>query len=193
MHPPVDTPPATHPCTLLAGPVSCASMQRLSQTLIQLNLATREHHVAADAPWLELLVPTVTKRQYIEHLIKVYGFEAPLEAALHYTPGLSALVDLRSRVRSGLIVQDLMRLGMGPGRTAALGQRFVTFSSTIEALAWMYVAERAPLLHGAIRRYLTLRIPELACASNYLSAYDGVAGDRWSDLGNALEIISHVP
>jgi heme oxygenase len=168
-------------------------MQRLSRTLIQLNLATREHHVAADAPWLELLVPTVTKRQYVEHLIKVYGFEAPLEAALHYTPGLSALVDLRSRVRSGLIVQDLMRLGMGPGRLAALGQRFVTFSSTIEALGWMYVAERATLLHGAIRRYLTLRIPELACASSYLSVYDGVAGDRWSDLGNALETISHAP
>jgi heme oxygenase len=168
-------------------------MQRLSRTLIQLNLATREHHVAADAPWLELLVPTVTKRQYIEHLIGVYGFEAPLEAALHYTPGLSALVDLRSRVRSGLIVQDLMRLGMGPGRIAALGQRFVTFSSTIEALGWMYVAERATLLHGAIRRYLTLRIPELAAASSYLSAYDGVAGDRWSDLGNALETVSHAP
>jgi hypothetical protein len=119
------------------------SMQRLSRMLIQLNLATRDHHVAADAPWLELLVPTVTKRQYIDHLIRVYGFEAPLEAALHYTPGLSALVDLRSRVRSGLIVQDLMRLGMSPGRIAGLGQRFVTFSSTIEALGWMYVAERA--------------------------------------------------
>ena len=168
-------------------------MQRLSRTLIQLNLATQEHHVAADAPWLELLVPTVTKRQYIEHLISVYGFEAPLEAALHYTPGLSTLVDLRSRVRSGLIVQDLMRLGMSPGRIAALGQRFVTFSSTIEALGWMYVAERATLLHGAIRRYLTLRLPELGCATSYLAAYDGVAGDRWSDLGTALETVSQLP
>jgi heme oxygenase len=168
-------------------------MQRLSRTLIQLNLATQEHHVAADAPWLELLVPTVTKRQYIEHLVKVYGFEAPLEAALRYTPGLSALVDLRSRVRSGLIVQDLMRLGLGAGRIAALGQRFMTFSSTIDALGWIYVAERATLLHGAIRRYLTLRLPELGCASSYLSAYDGVAGDRWSDLGNALETVSRGP
>ena len=168
-------------------------MQRLSRTLIQLNLATREHHVAADAPWLELLVPTVTTRQYIDHLVRVYGFEAPLEAALRYTPGLSALVDLRSRLRSGLIVQDLMRLGMGAGRIAALGQRFVTFSSTIEALGWMYVAERATLLHGAIRRYLTLRLPELSCATSYLAAYDGVAGDRWSDLGAALETVSHAP
>ena len=168
-------------------------MQPFSRTLIQLNLATQEHHVAADAPSLELMVPTVTRRQYVEHLIKVYGFEAPLEAALHYTPGLSALVDLRSRVRSGLIVQDLMRLGMGAGRIAALGQRFITFSSTIEALGWMYVAERATLLHGAVRRYLTLRVPELGGATSYLSAYDGVAGDRWSELGNALESVTHAP
>jgi len=168
-------------------------MEQLSRTIIQLNLATREHHVAADAPWLELLVPAVTRRQYIEHLIKVYGFEAPLEAALRYTPGLSALVDLRSRLRSGLIVQDLMRLGLGAGRIAALRQRFVTFSSTVEALGWMYVAERATLLHGAVRRYLTLRVPELGHATSYLSAYDGVAGDRWSDLGNALQTVARAP
>jgi heme oxygenase len=168
-------------------------MQRLSRTLIQLNLATWEHHVAADTPWLELLAPTVTRRQYIEHLIRVYGFEAPLEAALRYTPGLSTLVDLRSRVRSGLIVQDLMRLGLGAGRIATLGQRFMTFSSTIEALGWMYVAERATLLHGAVRRYLPLRIPELGSATSYLSAYDGVAGDRWSDLCGALETAAPAP
>jgi heme oxygenase len=137
-------------------------MQRLSKTLIQLNLATREHHVAADAPWLELLVPTVTRRQYIEHLIKVYGFEAPLEAALRYTPGLSALVDLRSRLRSGLIVQDLMRLGLSAGRSA-------------------------------VRHYLTLHVSDLGNATSYLSAYDGVAGDRWSDLGNALQTVARAP
>lgn len=168
-------------------------MQRLARTLIQLNLATREHHVAADSPWLDLLVPTVSRRQYIEQLIKVYGFEAPLEAALRYTPGLSGLVDLRSRVRAGLIVQDLMRLGLGPGRIATLGQRFMTFSSTVEALGWMYVAERATLLHGSVRRYLTLHISDLGNATSYLAAYDGVAGDRWSDLGGALETVAHTP
>jgi len=168
-------------------------MQRLSRTLIQLNLATRDHHVAADTPWLELLVPQVTRRQYIAQLIKVYGFEAAMEAALRYTPGLSALVDLRPRVRAGRIVQDLIRLGLGAGRIATLGQRFMTFSSTTEALGWMYVAERATLLHGAVRRYLTLHIPDLGGAISYLAAYDGVAGDRWSDLGNALESVAHTP
>jgi heme oxygenase len=168
-------------------------MERLSRTLIQLNLATREHHLAADAPWLELLVPTFTRRQYIEQLIKVYGFEAPLEAALRYTPGLSALVDLRPRLRAGLIVQDLMRLGLSPGRIAALPQRFTTFSAPAEALGWMYVAERTTLLHGSLRRYLSLHIPEVAAASNYLSVYDGMVGQRWSDLGEALDTVAYLP
>jgi heme oxygenase len=168
-------------------------MQRLSRTLIQLNLATREHHFAADAPWLDLMVPIVRKHDYVQHLIQVYGFEAPLEAALRYTPGLSALVDLRPRLRAGLIVQDLMRLGLTPGRIAALPQRFTSFSAPAEALGWMYVAERTTLLHGSLRRYLGLHIPEAASASAYLSVYDGAVGQRWSDLGAALDAVAYLP
>jgi len=162
-------------------------MLQLSRTLIQLNLATQEHHIAADAAWLELLVPTVTRAHYVEHLIKVYGFEAPLEAALRYTPGLSSLIDVRPR--AGLIAQDLMRLGLSAGQIATLGQRFMTFSSTTEALGWMYVAERATLLHDAVRRYLVRRIPALGEALSYLAAY-GIAGGRWSELGHALEEVA---
>jgi heme oxygenase len=163
-------------------------MQPPSRTLVQLNLATREHHAAADAVWLQLLLPTVTKNHYIEHLIKVYGFEAPLEAALRYTPGLSSLVDLRPRVRAGVVVQDLMRLGLGAARIATLGQHFMTFASPTEALGWMFVAERATLLHSAVRHYLTLHIPDLGSATSYLEAH-GVSGS-WSDLGNALETVA---
>lgn len=168
-------------------------MQRLSRTLIQLNLATREFHTPADAGWLALRSPTVNKAQYIEQLVKVYGFEAPLEAALRYTPGVTALVDLRPRMRAGLIVQDLVRLGMTPGRIAGLPQRFLSFGSVAEALGWLYVAERATLIHGSIRRYLAVRIPEAAHATAYLSAYDGVAAQRWSDFGTALETVADSP
>ena len=168
-------------------------MQRLSRTLIHLNVVTREHHAAADVPWLRLMVPTVGRHAYLSHLIKVYGFEAPLEAAFRYTPGLSALVDLRVRTRAGLVVQDLMRLGLSPARIAQLEQRFVTFSSAAEALGWMYVAERSTLLHGAVRRYLAQHVPEVADATRYLSAYDGVAGARWADLGDALDATAQIP
>jgi heme oxygenase len=168
-------------------------MKPLSRTLIQLNLATRKHHAMADGLWLGLMVPSVRKSDYLRQLVTVYGFEAPLEAALRYTPGLNALVDLRAHGRTGLLVQDLMRLGVGPGRIAGLAQRFTTFSSSAEALGWMYVVERATLLHGGARRFLTARLPELTTASSYLSAYDGVTGDRWSDLGGALDAVAATP
>lgn len=178
-------------CTVIAD-VPCV-VQRLSRTLIQLNIATRLHHASADAPWLDLMVPTIGKTQYVKHLIKVYGFEASLEAAFRYTPGLSTLVDLRTRTRSGLLAQDLMRLGLGPARIAELPQRFAMFAGAGEALGWMYVIERSTLLHGGVRRQLTLRVPDISNAMSYLSAYDGVAGRRWSDFGCALETVAHSP
>src|SRR4030081_2093862 len=104
-------------------------MQRLSRTVIQLNIATREHHLAVDAPWLDLMDPTVGKHRYVKHLVKIYGFEAPVEAAFRYTPGLGELVDLRARTRSGLLAQDLMRLGMSASRLTDMPQRFTTFAT----------------------------------------------------------------
>lgn len=168
-------------------------MQRLSRTVIQLNMATRTHHVEADTPWLDLMVPTIGKHDYLKHLLKVYGFEAPLEAAFRYTPGLSALVDLRARMRSGFIAQDLMRLGMSAARLADSPQRFTTFASPAEALGWMYVIERSTLLHGGVRRYVTRHVPDASEATSYLAAYDGATGIRWSELGSAFDAISPSP
>ena len=168
-------------------------MQRLSRTVIQLNMATRAHHVEADTPWLDLLVPTVGRHRYLSHLLKVYGFEAPLEAAFRYTPGVGALVDLRARMRSGLIAQDLIRLGVSAARLADLPQRFITFAGPAEALGWMYVIERATLLHGGVRRYLTQHIPGAGEATSYLAAYEGSVGQRWSELGSAFDAISPSP
>jgi len=139
------------------------------------------------------MVPGVTPHRYLKHLVKIYGFEAPLEAAFRYTPGFSGLIDLRARNRSGLLVQDLLRLGMSASRLADLPQRFTTFASAADALGWMYVIERATLLHGGVRRYLLQRLPELATATSYLAAYDGEAGLRWNELGNALDAVAQSP
>lgn len=167
--------------------VCCRVVQRLSRTLLQLNIATRSYHVDADTPWLDLTVPRVEPQHYVSHLIKVYGFEAPIESAFRYTPGLASRVDLRSRTRAGLLAHDLMRLGVSASQLAQLPQRFTTFGSVIEALGWMYVVERSTLLHPGVHRDLALRLPEVACASTYLTAYDGMASLRWSELGIALD------
>jgi heme oxygenase len=164
-------------------------VQRLSRTLLQLNVATRRHHDAADAPWLDLMVPSVDPRQYIHHLIRIFGFEAPLESALRYTPGLSTLIDLRARTRTGLLAQDLMRLGMTASVITGLPQRFIAFNDACDALGWMYVVERSALRHGGVLRYLVEHMPEINRASSYLAAYDAETGNRWSELGGALDIV----
>ena len=164
-------------------------VQRLSRTLLQLNVATRKHHDAADAPRLGLMVPTVDQQQYVDHLIRIFGFEAPLESALRYTPGLSALIDLRARTRTGLLAQDLMRLGMPASLITGLPQRFIAFHDVCDALGWMYVVERSALRHGGVLRYLLEHLPEINRASSYLAAYDAATGNRWSELGAALDVV----
>ena len=168
-------------------------VQRLSRTLLQLNIATRKHHDAADAPWLDLMVPSVDQQDYVDHLVKIYGFEAPLDSALRYTPGLNALIDLRARTRTGLLAQDLMRLGMSASQIARLPQRFIAFSDAIDALGWMFVVERSALRHGGVLRYLVEHIPEINRASSYLAAYDAATGNRWSELGAALDSVGSAP
>jgi heme oxygenase len=164
-------------------------LDQASRSLLELNLETRSHHAAADAPWLELVRPRTTLADYRRRLIKAYGFAAPLEAAFAYTPNLRLLLDLRERSRAGLIAQDLIRLGMSPGEVANLPQTFplAPFGAPIEALGWMYVDERCTLLHESIRRQLVERVPEAAQASAYLAAYAGHASARWQQFGHVLD------
>ncbi|HEY0191894.1 MAG TPA: biliverdin-producing heme oxygenase [Kofleriaceae bacterium] len=165
----------------------------MSRTLIQLNLATRPHHAEADQHWLDLMAPSVNRERYEALLVLVYGFEAPLDSAFRYTPGLSSLVELRGRTRTGLLAQDLMRLGLTASQIAQLPQRFTTFSSAAEALGWMYVFERATLVHGSTRRHLLQRMPDLTCATSYLEAYDSITSLRWGELGSALDAVATTP
>ena len=155
---------------------------------MRLNMETRAQHPDADAGWLELMSIDTTRPRYLYQLIATYGFEAPIESALALTPQMNRVLQLRHRARTGFIVQDLLTLGLTPSRIARLPQcsQIVPYRDTYEALGWMYVLERATLLHDAIRRHLEARLPTVR-AWNYLSAYAGVAGARWAELGHALE------
>ena len=165
-----------------------------SRMLTILNMETRGEHSLADAPWLQLMDLEVTRTRYLEHLVAIYGFEAPIEAGLALTPRINALLQLRQRSRSGLIVQDLLALGMSPSKIARLPQCSVTvpFRDPGEALGWMYVIERATLLHDAVRRYLEGRLSSIG-SYEYLSAYDGVAGARWQEFGRVLDEVATAP
>lgn len=155
--------------------------------LLRLDIETRAWHPVADHPWLELMSRDASRDRYLDHLVVTYGFEAPVEAALALTPHLTEIIPLRPRARSGFIVEDLLALGMTPARIARLPQCRVTpFRDPAEALGWLYVLERVTLLHDTVRSYMMLRLPSVG-AWSYLSAYRGVAEERWQELGRALD------
>lgn len=162
-------------------------MQRTSRMLLRLEIETRAQHPAADHPWLELMSRDASRGHYLDHLITTYGFEAPVEAALALTPYISDVIHLRPRARSGFIVEDLLALGLTPSQIARLPQCHVApFREPAEALGWLYVLERATLLHDTVRSYMMLRLPSVG-AWSYLSAYRDVVDARWQELGHALD------
>jgi heme oxygenase len=158
-----------------------------SAMLARLDAATREHHAELDAYWLDLMAQGVTSELYSAQLVRVYGFEAPLESALAYTPGF-VVADRRDLTRSGLIVQDLIALGMKAAAASRLGQANIApFATPQEALGWWYVSERQSQLYNSIKRHLVSRIPQVANACAFLGSYDGVAAARWQQLGSVLD------
>ena len=165
-----------------------------SRLLMRLNMETRAQHPEADYPWLELLASDATRAHYIDQLITTYGFEAPVEAALQLTPQIAEVVDLRPRARSGRIVEDLLNLGVTPSRIARLPQcrAVVPFRDPTEAFGWLYVLERATLLHDTVRTHLSTRLSTVP-AWSYLSAYEGTTTLRWQELGRALDAYAITP
>ena len=154
-----------------------------------LEVETRAYHDAVDAPWLELLLRDVTLERYIAQLVRTYGFEAPLEAALAYTPQLGAAIDLRVRSRAGLIAQDLLALDVAPVAIANIPQTtaIAPYPNIGRALGWLYVVERASRLHCAVRDHLARLQPRVTGACTYLCAYRDVRERRWAELGDVLQ------
>ena len=152
----------------------------------RLDAETRRHHVDADGMWLDLLRPGVSAGDYVASLVEAYGFEAPLELAWTRTTGLDLVVDPERRARARLIEHDLMAFGIGAARTMRMPERF----TIPEALGWMYVVERMYLLHGAVRRHLGARVPELGRACAYLDACASNASERWRDFVAALDEVA---
>jgi len=162
----------------------------------RLDRETRHHHADADRFWFALVdgnrVPT--ESDYINCLVRAYGFEGPLEAALAYTSKLEQLVDMNRRYRAGLIAQDLLMLGLSAPQIARLPQAMIApFARVGEALGWLYVRERATIAHAKVHRELVQRVSGLRDATAYLSAYEGNLDKRIDDLALVIEDVSQSP
>lgn len=162
--------------------------------LSRLDHETRDYHADVDGYWLDLMASGVTRALYKAQLVRIYGFEAPIESAFLYTPQL-VISDRRERTRTGLIAQDLLALGMSAAKIASLPQcsNIAPFEEPAEALGWKYVIERPTQLHGAIKRNLVSRVADIANACAYVSASDGIAAARWQQFGLLLDDVVRRP
>jgi heme oxygenase len=163
--------------------------------LHRLDAETAADQRSADESWLAVARAEGSVPTYMRLLGRVYGFEAPLEAALAYTPLVGALVDLRARSRSGLIAQDLLALGVTAGQVATLDEHAIfPFGNLADAFGWLYVSERSTRVHARVRDELVTRHPQLQRATAYLAASCGNAAvARWRQLGVTLDRVAHAP
>jgi len=167
-----------------------------SRTLVRIDVETRAFHRDADAAWLDLVAPGThpSRFDYIQQLVATYGFDAPLEAALAYTPHLDAFITVGPLFRSGMLAQDLLALGLSPSTIAGLRQCMIApFANVAEACGWLYVHERAALTYDAVRIELLDQLPEVAEATSTLHMNDGEIGTKWAALGDTFDEIACSP
>jgi heme oxygenase len=90
---------------------------------------------------------------------------------------------------------DLLALGSSPAQIAklALCRTIAFFHDHIEALGWLYVTERSPLLHDRVLRALVAHRPELASATSYLSSTSAAAATCRLQLGVMLDRVAANP
>jgi heme oxygenase len=164
-----------------------------SWMLSRLSRATRDLADVADANRTSLLSLPMTRSIYVACLKQLYGFEAPIEAALARTTGLSKALDLRSRRHVRLLKADLAALGIYD--TAELAVSSVDrFRSCSEALGWMYVVDRSAQLHGVLQRHMVTAVPnELANATSFLTNGGRSVRPRLEDLAVALDTVAQTP
>jgi heme oxygenase len=162
-------------------------MTSASWMIARLDRDTRTHHARADVERLALLRPNALRDEYVDYLVKLYGFEAPIEEALANAPDLAAVV--RYRRRSELLAADLMTLGKNPVALRSIDPPAI--ASLAEALGWLYVVERGRLMHGILHRHLAKVLrTEVSTAGCYLASHIGSAGARRHELGVALDRVA---
>jgi heme oxygenase (biliverdin-IX-beta and delta-forming) len=162
--------------------------------LTRLNDETQVHHPDADSDVDRyLFCDRVSALEYRTYLARVYGFLAPLEAALAMAPELEHLIDVRGRAKAALVAHDLLALGLSMNEVNELPQclSIPTFRGPAAALGWMYIVERPLLASAVIRGHLATSLPtEMACASAYLMCYAGQVGGMWRSLGETMDRVA---
>jgi heme oxygenase len=162
-----------------------------SWMLTRLKRNAQSEHVAANIDRLSLLHLEATPASYRDYLVKIFGFEAPVEAALARTPGLDAVIDLGARSHLQFLRDDLADLGISDVSALPQSRRVPAFRTVVEALGWRYVLEHNATLHGQVRRHLHKQVG--AQRDSYLAAGERMGTTRVQELGTVLDRIAREP
>ncbi len=161
-----------------------AKLKRETQYLLVVANNDRLHPVTA--------MPSV--EGYRGYLSRIYGFEAPVEAALARTPEIGELLALRDRSWLRLLRSDLAALGIPDSSSLATCAAVPVFATPIEAMGWLYTIEHGTIVHGQVHRHLERHLLHpLAHAGSYLATTARDAGARLARLGSALDWLARDP
>ena len=140
--------------------------------LVRLGLETTMHHAPADDDRLVAL-SIRTVGEYRAFLVRVFGFEAPIEEAVARVSELEIRF-LRERSRMALLRRDLVELGYSELQFSHFARApGIAIRTAAEALGWMFVLERQTLLAGLLKRQI-----QQVLGSDTPVGYLGASGDR---------------
>lgn len=154
-----------------------------------LKRATRDDHEAIEKQ-VDLSRCATEPQYYVQVLQRFLGFVAPMEGALQEVAGIAAIVpDLSSRMRTGLLQQDLLTLGHDGEDIANLRRCRVLpeVCSVAQALGYLYVMEGSTLGGQIIARRIQEAgvVSPLACA--FFRSHGAQVGPMWKRFSAALE------
>ena len=162
--------------------------------LARLERDTYAHHADAAADRCAVF-DDATRDGYRRFLAAIYHFEYAFESQLVSVAELPIRF-VATRLRSGLLADDLCALGVNAGAALVLARPLEPpkLTSTPEALGWMYAVQRNTLGHADLVRALAPRLRGLlGPASRYLTAYAPNVYQRWAELGAELDRIASQP
>lgn len=167
-----------------------------SPELLQaLRDATREQHVGLEKR-MPFFSPLLDAELYLRLLQAYYGFYQPLEDALAACTFVPAEIVPRERIKTPMIVKDLLALGMTEAAIHRLPQcrDLPVIDSPGACLGVIYVLEGATLGGQVLRREVQARLGlDEHGGAAFLDVYGAATGPRWKAFLTHLDSLPPEP
>jgi len=119
------------------------------------------------------------------HLLQIfYAFYQPLELSIHKHLTTGTLPDLDSRLKTPLLEQDLLELGMKPGLA---DPEPIQVTGTWFALGCLYVSEGSTLGGQVIYTMLQKMLGEQAGRCRFFNPYMDKTHERWQKFKHQVQ------